>query len=182
MRPAPTSAFFCALLLRAERLPFCLVLFVIFLRFSLRSASFRSGLQGCVLVMGKGGRPKGRDTTGYHIQGPPKDKTDPNWRPRRGGKKSKKQKELFERRLYEEWLASQGVPPAQQFDQGAESDSSGFPDFPGDLNQLEEEVEVVIEEDIPVTGGSSGSGSIHQAIGDISRAAATSSSSVPVPK
>ena len=40
----------------------------------------------------------GQGSFGYHIQHPPRDKFDPNWKPRRGGKTVRKQKELFERR------------------------------------------------------------------------------------
>ena len=56
--------------------------------------------------MGKRG---GVDSTGYHTNAPPKDKSDPNWQPRRDGKKAQKQQLLFERK-YQEFLEAQGVP------------------------------------------------------------------------
>ena len=97
---------------------------------------------------------KGSKGSGWHIQAPPQDKTDPDWQPRRGGKKAKKQKLLFERR-YNEFLASQGIPDSIEV-QSPGSQSSGFPDFPGTLEQLaeveaEETVDVVIEEEVPAT-------------------------------
>ena len=45
--------------------------------------------------MGKRGN---QGSSGYHIQHRTRDKFDPNWKPRRGGKKARKQKEMFERR------------------------------------------------------------------------------------
>ena len=101
--------------------------------------------------MGKGGGRKGRDTTGYHQQGPQKDKSDPNWKPTRGGKRARKQAELYQRR-YQEWLESLGVPePREQEESGADSDSSGFPDFPGRLELI------TSLEDQPKAASSSGS-------------------------
>jgi|Cyp1metagenome_2_1107374.scaffolds.fasta_scaffold01154_25 hypothetical protein len=88
--------------------------------------------------MGKGGGRKGRDTTGYHKQGPPRDKFDPDWKPRRGRKKAKKQAAVFARK-YNEWLRSQGVPDqSTQEHLETASDSSGFPNFPGVVERLAE--------------------------------------------
>jgi len=77
--------------------------------------------------MGKRG---GQGSSGYHVQHPPRDKFDPNWKPRRGGKKARKQKELSERR-YREWLESKGVPPIvpEEIEEIQSDDSdSGHPD------------------------------------------------------
>ena len=70
----------------------------------------------------------GQGSFGYHIQHPPRDKFDPNWKPRRGGKKARKQKELSERR-YKEWLESKGAPPIVPEEiEEIQSDDSGPPD------------------------------------------------------
>ena len=76
--------------------------------------------------MGKRG---GQGSFGYHVQHPPRDdKFDPNWKPRRGGKKARKQKELSERR-YKEWFESKGVPPIVPEEiEEIQSDDSGPPD------------------------------------------------------
>ena len=109
--------------------------------------------------MGKGGKggkgnkqPSSSKGSGWHIQHEPRNKFDPEWKPRRGGKKAKKQQELLKKK-FNEWLASQGVPEENLEEnlenQTADSDSSGFPDFPGTLErlaevELEELVDVVI--------------------------------------
>ena len=103
--------------------------------------------------MGGKGRGKGRrDSSGSHIQGPQQDKFDPNWKPRRGGKKARKQAEVYQRK-YLEWLQSVGVPAHRETQPEEISSSSGFPDFPGELERLAElddllpgEVEVTVLE------------------------------------
>ena len=117
-----------------------------------------SGATGYMGKGGKGGKgnkqPSSSKGSGWHIQHEPRNKFDPEWKPRRGGKKAKRQQQLFQRK-YSEWLASQGVPePAENLEVG--SDSSGFPDFPGSLERLaevevQELVDVIIEENPQVT-------------------------------
>ena len=63
-------------------------------------------------------------SSAYHVQHPPRDKFDPDWKPRRGGKKARKQKGLFERR-YREWLERAGVRTVVQEDiEDVQSDDS----------------------------------------------------------
>ena len=108
--------------------------------------------------MGKRGQ-KQRKGTGWHIQRKPQDKFSVDWRPRWGGKKAAKEKALYTRK-FEEFLSQFGVPaPAvppssvepyqgDWVDEGVESDDSGFPDFPGSVDLIEEDLtEVIIEED-----------------------------------
>ena len=54
-----------------------------------------------------GGKGPGRKGPGYHQQHSPRDKFDTSWRPRRGGKKAKTQKELFQRK-FNEYLKEKG--------------------------------------------------------------------------
>eukprot|EP00435_Cladocopium_sp_Y103_P072178 s497_g39.t1 len=127
--------------------------------------------------MGKRGD---RSTSGYHVNAPPKDKFDPNWRPRRGGKKARKQKELFERK-YKEYLQEQGIPNIDPATLGEiESDDSGFPDFPFKVADLEE-VGVVIEEEEeePPTVEASSS-SVPSSVRKVSPESSPKSSSAPV--
>lgn len=122
-----------------------------------------SGYKG-VKGKGKTGKGKGkpgkgkaeRDTTGYHQQGPQRDKSDPNWVPRRGGKKAKKQQELYARK-YESWLKELGIPDVGGVDPTPEKVAdSRFPNFPGEherLRELEEPVGVVVEENPSSSSG-----------------------------
>jgi hypothetical protein len=82
---------------------------------------------------------RGGRGSGYHGQHPPRDKFDLDWKPRFGGKKARKQKELFERK-YKEYLESKGLPPLVPDEiEEIQSDDSGFPDFPGRNLDLSDE-------------------------------------------
>lgn len=111
-------------------------------------------------VKGKG---KGQKASGWHHQHAPRDKSDPDWRPRRGGRKAAKQALLYARK-YEQWLKELGIPDTVEESAPREDDeSSGFPDFPGELERLREldlgeSIDVVVEDQ--TSGPSSGSGRV----------------------
>ena len=67
-----------------------------------------------------------RDQTGYHNQHPPRDKSDPNWKSRRGGWKAKKQQLLLEKR-FKQFLVDKGVPVNPEESSGPSSSSVSVP-------------------------------------------------------
>lgn len=100
-----------------------------------------------------GGKGPGRKGPVYHQQQSPRDQFDTSWRPCRGGKKAKMQIELFQRK-FNEYLKEKRAPDQRptSIEDDARSDSSGFPDFPAklqdlDLSEEEPDVEVEVEEE-----------------------------------